>query len=109
VRGQLRAWGLDALASRRAREISYGQLRLVLAARAFIRARRLYLLDEPFDGLDARARELFDRRLAAAVAAGATVVLASHHAADVPAWVDNALHLRRGRAPVKAAVRPRKR
>jgi molybdate transport system ATP-binding protein len=109
VRGQLRAWGLDALASRRAREISYGQLRLVLAARAFIRARRLYLLDEPFDGLDARARELFDRRLAAAVAAGATVVLASHHAADVPAWVDNALHLRRGRAPVKAAVQPRKR
>jgi molybdate transport system ATP-binding protein len=109
VREQLRAWGLDALASRRAREISYGQLRLALAARAFIRARRLYLLDEPFDGLDARARDLFDRRLAVAVAAGATVVLASHHAADVPAWVDNALQLRRGRAPVRAAVRPRTR
>jgi molybdate transport system ATP-binding protein len=109
VREQLRAWGLDALASRRAREISYGQLRLALAARAFIRARRLYLLDEPFDGLDARARDLFDRRLAAAVAAGATVVMASHHAADVPAWVDNGLQLRRGRAPVRAAVRPRRR
>jgi molybdate transport system ATP-binding protein len=109
VREQLRAWGLDALASRRAREISYGQLRLALAARAFIRARRLYLLDEPFDGLDARARELFDRRLAAVVAAGATVVLASHHANDVPAWVGNVLQLRRGRAPVKAAALPRTR
>ena len=109
VRRQLRAWGLGALASRRAREISYGQLRLALAARAFIRARRLYLLDEPFDGLDAAARELLQRRLAAAVAAGATVVLATHHAVDVPACVDNTLQMRRGRAPVRAAGLPRTR
>ncbi len=109
VRRQLRAWGLGAMASRRAREISYGQLRLALAARAFIRARRLYLLDEPFDGLDAAARELLQRRLAAAVAAGATVVLATHHAVDVPACVDNTLQMRRGRAPVRAAGLPRTR
>jgi molybdate transport system ATP-binding protein len=109
VRRQLQAWGLGALASRRAREISYGQLRLALAARAFIRARRLYLLDEPFDGLDAPALALVQRRLAAAVATGATVVLATHHAVDVPAWVDNALQMRRGRAPVRAAGLPRTR
>jgi molybdate transport system ATP-binding protein len=109
VRRQLLAWGLGALAPRRAREISYGQLRLALVARAFIRARRLYLLDEPFDGLDAAARELLQRRLAAAVAAGATVVLATHHAVDVPACVDNTLQMRRGRAPVRAAGLPRTR
>jgi molybdate transport system ATP-binding protein len=109
VRRQLLAWGLAALAPRRAREISYGQLRLALVARAFIRARRLYLLDEPFDGLDTEARALVQRRLAAAVAAGATVVLATHHAVDVPAWVNNTLRLRCGRAPVKAAGPPRTR
>jgi ABC-type molybdenum transport system ATPase subunit/photorepair protein PhrA len=109
VRRQLRAWGLDVLAPRRAREISYGQLRLALIARAFIRARSLYLLDEPFDGLDATARQRVQRRLAAAVAAGATVVLATHHAVDVPEYVTNALQLRRGRAPVRAAVPPRTR
>jgi molybdate transport system ATP-binding protein len=109
VRRQLLAWELGALAPRHAREISYGQLRLALAARAFIRARRLYLLDEPFDGLDGEARALVQRRLAAAVATGATVVLATHHDADVPACVNNTLRLRRGRAPVRAAGLPRTR
>ena len=52
-----------ALAQRRARELSYGQLRLVLIARAFLAPRRLYLLDEPFDGLDAHAQQLMRSRL----------------------------------------------
>jgi len=100
VRRELRAWGLDALAVRQARELSYGQLRLVLAARAFVRARRLYLLDEPFDGLDSGARDTLRARLDAAVAKGATLVMSTHHDEDRPAYVRNVLRLRRGRAPV---------
>ena len=99
VRRELQAWGLEALAARRARELSYGQLRLALIARAFVRPRRLFLLDEPFDGLDAAARMLTRERLDAAVRRGATLVLATHHDEDVPAYVRHALWLRRGRAP----------
>jgi molybdate transport system ATP-binding protein len=99
VRRELRAWGLDSLARRRARELSYGQLRRALVARAFLLSRRLYLLDEPFDGLDAATRALFRLRLEAAVRRGATVVLATHHDEDVPAWVESQLWLRRGRVP----------
>jgi molybdate transport system ATP-binding protein len=99
VRREIRTWGLDAFALRRARELSYGQLRVVLAARAFIRPRRLYLLDEPFDGLDAPARTKLRERLDTAVARGATLVIASHHAEDVPPYVGQALELRRGRVP----------
>jgi len=100
VRRELRAWGLDTLAARQARELSYGQLRLVLAARAFVRARRLYLLDEPFDGLDSGARDTLRARLDAAVAKGATLVMSTHHDEDRPAYVRNVLTLRRARAPV---------
>jgi molybdate transport system ATP-binding protein len=101
ARAALRAWGLEALASRRSRELSYGQLRLALVARAFVRPRRLYLLDEPFDGLDTEARGLLQAKLANVVRRGAAVVLATHHDEDVPAWVDRELVLRRGRAPVQ--------
>jgi ABC-type molybdenum transport system ATPase subunit/photorepair protein PhrA len=100
VRRELRAWGLANLATRQARELSYGQLRLALVARAFVRSRRLWLLDEPLDGLDADARQRFRARLDGAVSRGATVVMATHHAEDVPAYVTRVLMLRRGRAPV---------
>jgi molybdate transport system ATP-binding protein len=99
VHRELRAWGLHELASRRARELSYGQLRLTLVARAFVRTRRLYLLDEPFDGLDLAARNHLRHRLDAAVRHGATVVMATHHDEDVPPYVTRQLQLRRGRAP----------
>ncbi|HET7201896.1 MAG TPA: ATP-binding cassette domain-containing protein [Steroidobacteraceae bacterium] len=113
VARELARWGLAGLADRRARELSYGQLRLVLAARAFVRPRRLYLLDEPFDGLDARARERLRRRLDEAVDRhDATLVIASHHEDDVPAYVLRQLTMRHGRAPLaelRAAARPRTR
>jgi molybdate transport system ATP-binding protein len=100
VRRELRAWGLTDLAARQARELSYGQLRLALVARAFVRSRRLWLLDEPFDGLDADARQRFRARLDGAVSRGATMVMATHHEEDVPGYVTRVLTLRRGRAPV---------
>jgi molybdate transport system ATP-binding protein len=113
VSRELSRWDLRGLAERRARELSYGQLRLVLVARAFVRRRRLYLLDEPFDGLDVPARERLRARLDAAVREeGATLVLVSHHADDVPDYVRCELTLRRGRAPAAAlrpAARPRTR
>jgi molybdate transport system ATP-binding protein len=106
VRRALREWHLDELATRHARALSYGQLRAVLAARAFIRPRRLYLLDEPFDGLDEQARLRLRTTLDGAAKKGATVVMASHHADDVPPYVHRALRLRRGRAPVAEAWPP---
>jgi molybdate transport system ATP-binding protein len=100
VRRELRAWELADLATRQARELSYGQLRLALVARAFVRPRRLWLLDEPFDGLDTEARQRLRARLDGAVSRGATVVMATHHEEDVPAYVTRVLQLRRRRAPV---------
>jgi molybdate transport system ATP-binding protein len=100
VHRELRAWGLQTLATRQARELSYGQLRLALVARAFVRARRLYLLDEPFDGLDAEARARLRDRLLKVLKRGAAVVMATHHGEDRLEQAGSTLLLRRGRAPL---------
>lgn len=90
--------GLRGLGRRRAREVSYGQLRRALLARALIANRRLLLLDEPFDGLDASARGIVAAQVAAAMRRGTQVVLATHHLEDVPSWVTRRLTLAARRA-----------
>jgi heme ABC exporter ATP-binding subunit CcmA len=58
--------------------LSEGQRRRVALAILIARSPRLWLLDEPHAGLDAEARDLLDATVRRAVAAGATVVFASH-------------------------------
>lgn len=97
----LAAVGADDWARRQPRELSYGQLRLVLLARALVARRRLLLLDEPFDGLAPAARLLALERIGRAARAGTQVVIAAHHPEDVPAWVTHRLEfVRPGRAVV---------
>jgi molybdate transport system ATP-binding protein len=93
ARKVLRALGLGRLAARRARRLSYGQLRLVLFARALIARRELLLLDEPFDGLDAAARRRVGALIAGALDSGAQIVIATHHRDDVPHFVTDELVL----------------
>lgn len=66
------------LASTRVSLLSTGQRRRVALAALVARRPRLWLLDEPHAGLDAEGRDLLDGVLAGAVAAGATVVVATH-------------------------------
>ena len=58
--------------------LSAGQRRRTSLACLVARRPELWLLDEPHAGLDAAGRDEVDGLLRAAVAAGATVVLASH-------------------------------
>jgi molybdate transport system ATP-binding protein len=103
ARRRLAEVGLRGLGRRRARQLSYGQLRRALVARALIMDRRLLLLDEPFDGLDASARDIVAARVAAAVKHGTQVVFATHHPEDVPAYVTRRLTL-----PGRRAARKRR-
>jgi ABC-type transport system involved in cytochrome c biogenesis ATPase subunit len=50
----------------------------VALASLVARRAELWLLDEPHAGLDAEGRDLLDSVVRSAVAAGATVVIASH-------------------------------
>ena len=59
-------------------KLSAGQRRRTALACVVARRAQLWLLDEPHAGLDAEGRDQLDEILRAAVAAGATVMVASH-------------------------------
>jgi ABC-type transport system involved in cytochrome c biogenesis ATPase subunit len=66
------------LANVPAERLSAGQKRRTSLACLVARRAQLWLLDEPHAGLDAAGRDDLDATLRAAVAAGATVIVASH-------------------------------
>jgi molybdate transport system ATP-binding protein len=106
ARRALASFGLTRLASRPLHELSYGQVRRVLFARAWVREPRLLLLDEPFAGIDAPTRRRLMRRVEALAARGAAVVVAVHKAGDRPACATHELELARGRARYCGPLRP---
>ena len=79
-------------------ELSYGQARRVLFARAWAREPALALLDEPFAGLDRATRADLARRLDRWLQTGGSCVIATHHRDEWPARTTHVLELAQGRA-----------
>ncbi len=101
----LAAFGLATLGPHTLRELSYGQLRRVLFARAWINGPELLLLDEPFAGVDAMTRQALLRELAAVAAGGTAIVMATHRRQEWPLSVTHELELREGRSGYCGPVR----
>ena len=100
ARAALRELGLQGLARRTLRQLSYGQLRRVLFARALVNRPRLLLLDEPYAGVDTATRADLMQRVEAHIAAGGAVVIATHYRAEWPQATTHQLELAGGR-PVR--------
>jgi heme exporter protein A len=66
------------------RFLSAGQKRRVLLARTVTRPAPLWILDEPFTALDAKAVEFVSQLVADHVQAGGMAVLTSHQAIPLP-------------------------
>jgi molybdate transport system ATP-binding protein len=90
--------GAQRLARRRIAELSYGQARRVLFARALARGPDIVLLDEPYTGLDATTTRRLRARVEHWIRGGRTVVIASHHRDDWPRAAGRELELAAGRA-----------
>ncbi len=97
ARVALRRLGVGRLAGRRWGELSFGEARLALLARALAPEPRLLLLDEPCDGLAPAARVRFLRAVERAARAGTQLIIAAHRADDLPACVNRVLRLHNGR------------
>jgi molybdate transport system ATP-binding protein len=101
-------FGLHALATRTLRELSYGQVRRVLFARAWACRPKLLLLDEPYAGVDAPTRRELMRLVEGMVASNTAVVMAAHHRREWPAFTTHEIELCAGRArycgPVRSPV-----
>lgn len=70
--------GLSAEAERPARDLSFGQQRLLALARAIVHDSKLLLLDEPFTGVKSTALELLTELLRAEARDGRMVLLIDH-------------------------------
>ncbi|HEY7890185.1 MAG TPA: ATP-binding cassette domain-containing protein [Steroidobacteraceae bacterium] len=109
ARRALRVFGLTSLAARCLRELSYGQLRRVLFARAWVRDPALLLLDEPFAGVDELTWRDLSQRIEASVAGGTAVVMTTHRRAEWPRCATHELELARGEVRYAGPVRGRSR
>jgi molybdate transport system ATP-binding protein len=98
------AVGLALAEDRLYGEVSEGEKRLALIARALVKGPRLLVLDEPCQGLDeehrSRVRAIVDRLV---LQGRTTVLYVTHEAEEIPRCVRSVLRLERGR--VRSCVR----
>lgn len=93
----LRRVGALRLAARRCGELSYGQARRVLFARALGGHADILLLDEPYTGLDAPTRVRLRALVDNLAGMERSIVIATHHRDDWPRHATHELALRAGR------------
>lgn len=87
-------FGIEPWAERPFLQLSSGEQRLCLLARAFVKDPPLYVLDEPLHGLDEpqrrRVKALLDRFCGAP---GKTLLMVTHYPEEYPACIDHSLTL----------------
>ena len=92
----LDVFGIGHLADKPFLQISSGEQRLVLLARAFVKDPQLLILDEPLHGLD-----LWNRRLAKDIIEtfcqrrGKTLIMVTHYQEELPNIITNHLFLKK--------------
>jgi len=91
--GCLERVGMEAFAKRQIGQLSGGQQQRVFLARALAQKADLYLLDEPFAGVDAATEKAIITVLKSLTEAGKTVVAVHHDLATVVDYFDNVLLL----------------
>jgi iron complex transport system ATP-binding protein len=98
---------LDAshLARRRLNEMSSGEARRVLLARALVTGPRALVLDEPTTGLDLVTRRRFMEQVRRIAREGTTLVLITHHVEEIVPEIERVVLLQHGRI---AAAGPRR-
>jgi molybdate transport system ATP-binding protein len=101
----MRQAGASRLAGRRIHSLSYGEMRRLLLARALVRGPELLVLDEPMNGLDPGGRAWLGQALSRLARGGATLVMSTHHRAELPAAVSHELELRDGRVAYRGPRR----
>ena len=97
---QCRKWldifGIGHLAERKFHEMSSGEQRLILVARAFVKEPSLLILDEPLHGLDdVNRRMVKDRVDEYCQDPEKTLIYVTHYQEELPHCIDHALFLER--------------
>jgi manganese/zinc/iron transport system ATP- binding protein len=85
--------GMEAFRDRQIRQLSGGQQQRVFLARALVQAAPIHLMDEPFQGVDARTERAIVQVLSELRKRGETVVAVHHALQTVPEYFDDVVLL----------------
>ena len=89
-------FGIGELKSRSFLQLSSGEQRLVLLARAFVKEPDLLILDEPLHGLDTRNREMVRGIIDSYCRqAGKTLIMVSHYEEEFPPCITHRIYLKK--------------
>ncbi len=85
--------GMTAFATRQISQLSGGQQQRVFLARALVQDAQIYLMDEPFQGVDATTERAIIELLRTLRAQGKTVLVVHHDLQTVPEYFDQVMLL----------------
>jgi len=101
----LERMGAGHLARRWLDELSSGEARRVLLARALVTSPRALVLDEPTTGLDLAARHDFMERVRQIGRGGTTLILITHHIDEIIPEIERVILLKDGRVAASGSKR----
>jgi molybdate transport system ATP-binding protein len=90
-------FGLQEQARTPFTRLSMGTQRLALFLRAIVKRPALLILDEPFQAMDASTIQLIHRWLDARLHPLQTLIMVTHHPAELPGCIERHLHIEQGR------------
>jgi iron complex transport system ATP-binding protein len=88
--------GVRTILERRASELSSGQMRRVLVARALVHDPEMLLLDEPYTSLDIAARHSFGACIRSLAARGHAIILVTHELSEIPPEIERVVLVKDG-------------
>ena len=89
--------GLERLLEARADELSSGEMRRTLVARALVHDPETLLLDEPYASLDIAARRIFGECVRGLAARGHGLILVTHDLSEIPPEIGRVVLVKQGR------------
>ena len=96
AREALERMGVPHLAKRWLNEMSSGEARRVLIARALVMKPRALVLDEPTSNLDVVARHSFLERIRQIARDGTTIIMITHHVEEVIPEIERVIFIKKG-------------
>ena len=94
----MNVFGIEELKDRSFLQLSSGEQRLVLLARAFVKEPDLLILDEPLHGLDDNNRKLVKEIIDTYVRKeGKTLIMVSHYEEEFSTCITHSLRLKRNK------------
>ena len=88
--------GVGPLLGKKADELSSGEMRRVLVARALVHDPDMLLLDEPFSSLDVAARHIFGGYIRNLADRGHTIILITHELSEIPPEIERIILVKEG-------------